>query len=199
MKNTGSLSRLSEQRSAAIIQRIRLGACAAILMATGAAIAQNPTTANPLPQPESKMATPAGYAIHQSVDLGGRIAGISGSNEMYDTLVNLQSGPRVLGETFEMHALPGNQHTLIDSLTAIGSGFGGDPNSFTKLDFSKGKIYEFSGNVVATGSTSTTTCLETRISLEDKRLQSDPRMRQPARSFGRRSSNRHSCSTPCAA
>jgi hypothetical protein len=64
---------------------------------------------------------------------------------MYDTLVNLQSGPRVLGETFEMRALPGQENTLVDSMMAIGSGFGGDPNSFTKLDFSKGKIYEFSG------------------------------------------------------
>ena len=64
---------------------------------------------------------------------------------MYDTLVNMQSGPRVLGETFEMHALPGKKHTLFDSLSAIGSGFGGDPNNFAKLDFSKGKFYEFSG------------------------------------------------------
>ena len=57
----------------------------------------------------------------------------------------MQSGPRVLGETFEMHALPGNKNTLVDSLRAIASGFGGDPNNFAKLDFSKGKIYEFSG------------------------------------------------------
>jgi len=64
---------------------------------------------------------------------------------MYDTLVNLQSGPRVLGESFEMRALPGTKHTLVDTLSAIGSGFGGDPNNFTKLDFSKGKIYDFSG------------------------------------------------------
>ena len=28
---------------------------------------------------------------------------------------------------------------------AFGSGFGGDPNNFAKLDFSKGKFYEFSG------------------------------------------------------
>ena len=91
------------------------------------------------------MSVPTGYSIHQSVDLGGHMASITGSGAMYDTLVNLQSGPRVLGETFEMHALPGNKHTLIDSLSAFGSGFGGDPNSFTKLDFSKGKLYEFSG------------------------------------------------------
>jgi hypothetical protein len=64
---------------------------------------------------------------------------------MYDTLVNMHSGPRVLGESFEMHALPGAKGTLFDTLSAVGNGFGGDPNNFAKLDFSKGKIYEFSG------------------------------------------------------
>jgi hypothetical protein len=115
------------------------------MMTAGIAVAQNPTPATPLPTPEAQIAAPDGYSIHQSVDLGGRITGLSGSGAMYDTLVNMQSGPRVLGETFEMHALPGKKNTLVDSLSAIGSGFGGDPNNFSKLDFSKGKIYEFSG------------------------------------------------------
>ena len=44
-----------------------------------------------------------------------------------------------------MHALPGTKHSLFDSLTAFSSGFGGDPNNFAKMDFSKGKLYEFSG------------------------------------------------------
>jgi hypothetical protein len=64
---------------------------------------------------------------------------------MYDTLVNLHSGPRVLGQTFTMHALPGTKHALMDSLTAFSNGFGGDPINFAKLSFSKGKVYEFSG------------------------------------------------------
>ena len=64
---------------------------------------------------------------------------------MYDTLVNLQSGPRVLGETFEMRALPGNKNPLVDTLSAVGSGFGGDPYNFARITLSKGKIYEFSG------------------------------------------------------
>jgi hypothetical protein len=64
---------------------------------------------------------------------------------MYNTLVNIQSGPRVLGETFELRALPGTQHTLVDSLRAFSNGFGGDPNNFAKLDFFKGKLYDFSG------------------------------------------------------
>ena len=145
MTNRGCLSRLSKRRSIAIIQRIRAGACGVILLATGFLGAQTPAATTPPPPPESKTVAPAGYTIHQSVDLGGRIASTVGSSAMYDTLVNLRSGTRVLGQTFEMHALPGTQHPLIDSLTGIGSGFGGDPYNFAKLDFSKGKIYEFSG------------------------------------------------------
>ena len=56
------------------------------------------------------------------MDIGGRINYVAGSGSMYDTLVNLQSGPRVMGETFEMHALPGNKNPLVDTLSAVGSG-----------------------------------------------------------------------------
>ena len=147
MKNAICLSRLfSQQPSPRTIQRAAgVVGVAILLMLTGSALAQNPTPANPLPAPETQMSVPAGYSMHHTVDLGGRMAGITGSAAMYDTLVNLQSGPRVQGETFELRALPGTKNTLVDNLRAFGSGFGGDPNSFTKLDFSKGKIYEFSG------------------------------------------------------
>ena len=64
---------------------------------------------------------------------------------MYDTMVNLQSGPRVLSESFEMRAMPGNKDTLVDDLSAFSNGFGGEPDNFARLSASKGKIYEFSG------------------------------------------------------
>ena len=79
------------------------------------------------------------------MDLGGHIVGISGSGSMYDTLVNIQSGPRVLGQTITLRSFPGSKHTLFDSLTGFSNGFGGDPLNVVKLDFSKGKVYEFSG------------------------------------------------------
>ena len=50
----------------------------------------------------------------------------------------------MLGETFELHALPGTKNTPLDDLRVFASGFGGDPNNFAKLDFSKSKYYEFS-------------------------------------------------------
>jgi hypothetical protein len=36
---------------------------------------------------------PNGYTLHESIDLGGHIANITGSGAMYNTLVNIQSGP----------------------------------------------------------------------------------------------------------
>jgi hypothetical protein len=145
MRNTGLFSRLFNQQPAtAMIQRIAGGVgVAVLLMMTGIAVAQNPTAQ--MPMPDSQMSIPDGYSAHGTADLGGHMSGVTGSNAMYDTLVNLQSGPRVLGETFEMRALPGNKNPMFDSLSAIGTGFGGDPNSFNKLDFHKGKLYEFSG------------------------------------------------------
>jgi hypothetical protein len=150
MKNQGCFTRPLNQRPfTAVVQSLRrttgtIG-LAILTMATGIAIAQNPTPAAPLPTPEAQVSAPAGYTIHQGVDLGGRMTGITGSNAMYSTLVNLQSGPRVLGETFEMRALPSNKHTWVDNVSAFGTGFGGDPNSFSRLSLSKGKVYEFSG------------------------------------------------------
>ncbi len=120
-----------------------LGVAVAVsLTMAGSAYGQDPTKA--APPPESQMSIPSGYSMHQSVDLGERINDTVGSGAMYDNLVNLQTGPRVLGETFEMHALPGNKNPLLDDLKAFGSGFGGDPYNIVKVDASKSKYYEFS-------------------------------------------------------
>ena len=109
-----------------------------LLMATGIGSAQTTTSVD---QP----AAPKGYSLHEAIDLGGHAASIAGSGAMYNTVVNMHSGPRVLGETFQLHALPGTKHMLVDSLTAFSDGFGGDPANFATLNFNKGKYYEFSG------------------------------------------------------
>ena len=116
---------------------------AILLLMTVAAVAQNP--AAPVPPAGVPVSAPNGYAIHQSIDVGGRYSDQVGSGAMYNTMINLRSGPRVQRETFEMHALPGNKNPLVDDLKAISNGFGGDPQNFAKLSFSKAKWYEFSG------------------------------------------------------
>jgi hypothetical protein len=138
MMKIGWLSRLTNERpSRAGSNRIAVTIGIAVLLTAGIAAAQD--------APALPSGTQDGYAIHNTVDLGGHVVGVFGSGSMYDTLVNIHSGPRVLGQTFTMHALPTTKHTLFDDLTAYSSGFGGDPNNFAKMDASKGKVYEFSG------------------------------------------------------
>ena len=86
-----------------------------------------------------------GYEIHQSVDLGGHIADYSGSSSMYATLVNVQSGTRILGQTLNMHAIAKPKFPLFDDLMASSTGYGGDPNNVTVFQMSKGKLYDFRG------------------------------------------------------
>ncbi|MGA1985166.1 MAG: hypothetical protein ABSG72_02765 [Candidatus Sulfotelmatobacter sp.] len=113
-------------------------AAAILALTAGTAVAQTPIVV-------SHQTAPEGYALHESIDVGGHVDNIDGSGAMYDTLVNEHSGARILGETYELRALPNTKNTLIDHLKAFTSGLGGDPNDIAKLDFSKGKLYEFSG------------------------------------------------------
>jgi hypothetical protein len=140
MMNPGWISRLwSEKQSLAAARCIVGGMAAAILgLTAGTAVAQ-------LPIFVSHQTAPDGYTLHESIDLGGHVANLNGSGAMYDTLVNQQSGPRILGETYELRALPNTKNTLVDHLKAFASGLGGDPYNVAKLDFSKGKLYDFSG------------------------------------------------------
>src|ERR1700723_2263305 len=87
-----------------------------------------------------------GYVIHQSVDFGGHIVTQSGSGAMYDTLVNIQSGPRLLDSSLQMTAVNPAHALLFDHLSSNSFGYGGDPNDATFLNVSKGRIYNFQGS-----------------------------------------------------
>lgn len=84
-----------------------------------------------------------GYVIHQTIDLGGHIASYSGNDAMYDTLVNFQSGPRILDQSLEMIAVDPAQTVIFDHLSTNSFGYGGDPYNVTFLNISKGRIYDF--------------------------------------------------------
>jgi hypothetical protein len=105
--------RLSEKHSLAAARCIIGGMAAAILgLTAGTAVAQIPIFV-------SHQTAPNGYTLHESIDLGGRVANIDGSGAMYDTLVNEQSGPRIMGETYELRALPNTKNTLVDHLKSL--------------------------------------------------------------------------------
>ncbi len=144
MTNTGWLIKVLDfEHYPASVKRVVLGG-AVMLLAAAIAIAQNPAP-GALPIAQTHVTVPDGFSLRQAIDFGGRIANVTGSPAMYGTLVNLRSGPRVMGETFELRALPGAKNAAVDSLKAFTSGFGGDPFNFAKLDTHKGKLWEFSG------------------------------------------------------
>jgi hypothetical protein len=85
-----------------------------------------------------------GYIVQQSVEFGGRIASVDGNVQLYDTLVNLRSGPRLLGQELSIHPLT-RGGGLFDRLYLSSFGFGGDPNDVARLRIEKGKWYNFVG------------------------------------------------------
>lgn len=143
MANIRWFSRLVKQRHPQGFHCLAQAFAVAVLL--GAAEIVGAQSDSPAPAPETQMSIPNGYTAHHSIDMGGRMTNTVGSGAMYDYMVNLQSGPRVQGESFELHALPGNKKSLVDDLTAFGSGFGGDPNIVARLTASKSKYYEFTG------------------------------------------------------
>ena len=65
---------------------------------------------------------------------------------MYDTLVNIQSGPRILDSSFQMIAVNPAHALLFDHLSSNSFGYGGDPVDGTFMNVSKGRIYNFQGS-----------------------------------------------------
>ncbi len=110
-------------------------------IASPLALAQDTT---PPPAPGDNLRY--GYVIHQSVDLGGHIVTQSGSGAMYATLVNIQSGPRILDSSFQMIAVNPAHALLFDHLSSNSFGYGGDPVDGTFMNVSKGRIYSFQGS-----------------------------------------------------
>ncbi|HXY01206.1 MAG TPA: hypothetical protein VEI54_09820 [Candidatus Limnocylindrales bacterium] len=82
------------------------------------------------------------YTVKQTAEFGGRLADYSGNDSMWGTYVNLGSGARLLEYSLNLHAEHHNG-LLFDDLTFNNFGYGGDPNNVSRLQFSKGKLYDF--------------------------------------------------------
>ena len=143
------LSGLSGLRSD--ISRTGLRAMAAIGLAvavgTMARAQQAPPQAPPqAPAPASEEKVIGGYVTHQSLELGGHIVEQSGSGPMYNTLVNIHSGPRILSQSLTMRAKDPSGAKFFDNLSTSSFGYGGDPINVTVLNISKGRLYDFRGS-----------------------------------------------------
>ena len=82
------------------------------------------------------------YNVKQSIEFGYRFANTNGSEETYNTFVNLQEGPRLLDFTTEMRSL-NHRGGLFDRLFFSNFGYGGDPNNVSRLRISKNRWYSF--------------------------------------------------------
>jgi hypothetical protein len=84
------------------------------------------------------------YVVQQSVEVGGRITRVNGNSQMYDTFVNLQTGPRLLGQELWMRPMTRGEG-LFDNLYVSSFGFGGDPYDMARVRMEKTKWYNFVG------------------------------------------------------
>src|ERR1017187_2464982 len=115
------------------------------LMASAPTWLHAQTSAGQNPPEEPVGVARGGYLIHQSIELGYRSTDVSGSGDMYDTLVNLQTGPRILDQTLAMQS-GDHQGLLFDDLYLNSFGWGGDPNNALRLRADKNKWYNLQGS-----------------------------------------------------
>ena len=93
---------------------------------------------------EQKGIEQGNYNIKQAIEFGGRFTSVTGDDQMYNTIVNLQQGPRLLNFTTEMRSLD-HHGTFFDRFYFSNFGYGGDPNIVSALRISKNKWYTFDG------------------------------------------------------
>jgi len=86
-----------------------------------------------------------GYIIHQSIEVGYRTSDITGSEQMYNTLVNLRSGPRLLDQSLSIQS-QNHDSLLFDNLFVNSYGWGGDPNNGLRARVDKNRWYDFRAN-----------------------------------------------------
>jgi hypothetical protein len=95
-------------------------------------------------KPEASPVPTAESWLTGSVDLGYRWqTGVAGSFDTYRSIVNLGSGPKLLGVDF---TILDPKHRVFDQLRVRANNWGGDPYSTFHLDAKKAKLYEFNAD-----------------------------------------------------
>jgi hypothetical protein len=125
---------------------VRLAVIGAGLVLVGSLSAQNPPAApaSDSQSSDSEGKEIGGFRVTQSIEIGGRISDVTGSQAMYDTLLNYQSGPRILEQSLTMQSV--THQDIFDTLTLSSFGFGGDPEQAARLRVAKYNWYTFTGS-----------------------------------------------------
>jgi hypothetical protein len=117
--------------------------CGAIGFSPTTLVAQSPSAQNASAEPDG--ITEVGYVVHSSLEFGYRSNNLTGSQDMYDTLVNLRTGPRLLDETLSMQSVD-HQGFLFDDFYVNSFGWGGDRDNALRLRAEKDKWYNLQGS-----------------------------------------------------
>jgi hypothetical protein len=84
-----------------------------------------------------------GFQVEQSAEFGYRFTDVTGSQQMYETLLDYHDGPRLLEQTLSLRS-PEHTGVLFDNLLVSSFGWGGDPENVGRLNLSKSRTYDFS-------------------------------------------------------
>jgi hypothetical protein len=117
-------------------------AIVAVLLIIPAAKAQLPDQGPTQPLSENPGLLSGNYSFQQSVEFGYRDSVINGNMNNYNTFENLGSGLRLFDYTLDMKA-QNHKGLLFDNLSFSNFGYGGDPNSVSRLHMDKNKWYDF--------------------------------------------------------
>ncbi len=132
-----------------------------VLLSLGAAplLAQEPTATPTAPVPATTARAATAPAASEgaspvpateswfsgSIDVGYTWrSDVGGSFDAYRSIVNLGSGPKLIGADFTLLWSP--KHRLFDEIRVRASGWGDDPYELFHLDAKKSKLYEFSAD-----------------------------------------------------
>ncbi len=85
---------------------------------------------------------PGNYSIQQSIEFGYRDSMISGNMNNYNMFENLGSGFRLFDYTLDLKS-QNHKGLFFDNLSFSNFGYGGDPNSVSRLHVDKNKLYDF--------------------------------------------------------
>ncbi len=124
-------------RSRMVAARIAAGIVAVALAAASGLAAEAQDDANKAKFPTNP------YATNGMIELGGHMISKSGSEAMWSTMVNGQTGPRILAGTVNMHSIDTKKTPFFDGLSMNNFGYGGEPYASTTLRMFKGKGYKF--------------------------------------------------------
>src|SRR5512142_2188358 len=119
--------------SALLLIVVPLGAQAPDPQPSQPAAAETPS---PVPSAESWLTGTIDVGYRWRTDVGG-------SFDTYRSIVNLGSGPKMLGADF---TLADPMHRAFDQIRVRANGWGDDPYQTVHLDAKKSKLYDFSAD-----------------------------------------------------